>query len=216
MKAQTTKKRFSSDIHVGLNFATMDIENANMFKTPKIGVNIGVNFNYKILGNIQLQSGLFVTKKGLKQHIKSRTKDETTGTVVANDTITHIVPNYIQVPLALGYEVYLSKNFAFNVNVGGYAAYGFKGYHTRETSSWTVEAGRPPSDVSYGPGIDTDVFDDNNVLRRFDYGVIASVGFIYDIYMINFNYEHGLYNISNDASRVLKTRNKWFSIGFRF
>lgn len=214
MNAQRIRKRFTSDIHFGLNLATMDIENGNMYKKLKPGVHIGVNFNYKVLGNMQLQTGLYVTKKGLKQHVKDR-QENWAGTILAEDTIRNLTANYIQVPLAVGYEVYLSNNFAFNINVGMYAAYGFKGKYREESSYWTKTENNPPTNTVYRPEIEKDTYR-YDMLKRLDYGAIGSVGLIYDIYTLNFTYEYGLYDVSNDVARNLKTRNMAVSLGFRF
>ena len=75
INAQYPKKRITSDIHVGLNLAGMDIKNENTYKQAKVGVHIGFNVNYKFWSNMQLQTGLFVTKKGLKRHIHTVEKN---------------------------------------------------------------------------------------------------------------------------------------------
>lgn len=215
LEAQTQRKRFTSDIHFGLNFAEMDIEGANMYKQPKLGVSLGANFNYKILHNIQLQTGFYVTKKGLKQHIETDNVDGSNdvGIRYIGDTVKNIAASYIQVPLCIGYEVYLTKKFAFNINAGGYLAYGFKGHYkiegyAKEMRGDEVTASYPLYYVE-GESFALQRF------NRFDYGAIASVGFIYDIYTLNFNYEHGLHNVTDDG-RVLKNRNISILLGFRF
>lgn len=213
-EAQTMRKRFTSDFHVGLNFAEMDIEGANMYKKPKLGMTLGINFNYKILHNIQLQSGFYVTKKGLKQHFETVEVSEV-GTTYMEDIQYEVTGNYMQIPFCLGYEVYFSRTFAFNMNFGVYGAYGYKGNYTRKGFTTTIEPGQNPVITDLGEA--TGETYDYRLWRRWDYGAIGSVGFIFDIFMVNFNYEHGLYNISAvESNPALKNRNMTFSIGFRF
>lgn len=212
---QTQRKRFTSDIHLGLNFAQMDIEGANMYKEIKLGVQVGANFNYKIYDNIQVQTGIFVTKRGLKQHIdRLDTSNTAAEVVVRGDSTFHTAASYIQVPFCIGYEVYLNSHFAINFNAGLYVAYGFKGQHRERGYEETIKNGKIEGTVITLPYTETNTFDFKR-WNRFDYGGIAKVGFIYDIYTINCGYEYGLHNVS-DEGRNLKNRNLFVSLGFRF
>ena len=211
--AQNARKRLTSDIHIGLNFAEMDIKGANMYKEPKLGMHIGWNINYKIYQNIQIQTGFYVTKRGLKQHIQETSVNEGAEVVYYGDTLKHTTANYMQIPLSLGYELYLTKKFAFNVNAGMYIAYGYKGTH-KEEGFLETRRGNNEIIVETIPSIERDTFGLRK-WNRWDYGAILSFGLIYDIYTINFNYEYGFYNIS-DEGRNLKNRNPSISLGFRF
>lgn len=126
--SQTKRNRFTSDFHVGFNFSDMNVSGGvgNEFNEPKIGMNLGMNFNYKIYHNLQLQTGFFVTKKGLKQDIVDIETSAMNDVTITND-LNHTVANYMQFPLCVGYEVYLTNKFAFNINGGAYLAYGYKG-----------------------------------------------------------------------------------------
>ncbi|NDV78800.1 outer membrane beta-barrel protein [Dysgonomonas sp. 511] len=211
--AQRVKKKFTTDFHMGLNFAEMDIQGANKYKEPKLGMFLGANLNFKILGNVQIQTGFWVTKRGLKQHIEEKRVDNGTNTVYMGDTIRETAASYLQVPLCLGYEVFLTKKFAVNFNVGGYLAYGFKGNHHEEGIQTVVQDGvEMPQTLTV---FDRETFG-LSYWNRWDYGAIAKVGFVYDIYTVNFSYEHGFYNVSGDPNQPLKNRNKSVSVGFRF
>lgn len=215
IQAQSERQRFTSDIHVGLNFADVDISRGgnNDFNKPKLGASLGMNFNYKIFHNIQIQSGFFVTKKGLKQDIHKEVVG-TTNDVTATDTLNHTVANYMQVPLCLGYEVYFSDKYGFNLNVGGYIAYGYKGtYENKYYMEIILEDNtviRNPLETVTGQTFDL------NKWKRWDYGLIGSVGFIYDIFMLNLNYEYGLNDLSSINTISLKNRTMSVSLGFRF
>lgn len=212
---QTQRRLFTSDIHLGLNFAQMDIKDANMYKDIKLGMQIGVNFNYKVLGNMQVQTGIFVTKRGLKQHIDRYEVNTASEVAYRGDTILNTAADYLQVPLCVGYEVYLTKHFAVNFNAGLYLAYGFKGKHREEGYVETIKDGKVTSIAVTLPFEETNTFDRKG-WKRFDYGGIAKIGFVYDIYTINLGYEYGLYNVSDDGRRELKNRNLFASLGFRF
>lgn len=212
--AQTVKKKLTADLHAGLNFAEMDVNNGqNEDNKLKLGAVVGVNINYKIYGNIQLQTGFYVSKKGLKQEAHSETTTALKDVYIL-DTVRTTVANYIQIPLAIGYEVYLTKNFAFNVNVGLYGAYGFKGTYENKYSKATIPYG---GNIIYEPlQVGSGETFDLNKWKRLDYGLIGSIGFIYDIYTINLNYERGLNNITRESWSTLKNRNISILLGLRF
>ncbi|MDR2956290.1 MAG: PorT family protein [Prevotella sp.] len=220
--AQFAKKRFSTDIHIGLNFAEMDIKQlnednkmvgANMYKQPKLGMSIGMNFNYKILYNIQLQTGFFVTKKGLKQDEETN-PNSGTGTQYTVVKKSHTAANYMQIPLCIGFETFFTKTVGFNINGGVYGAYGYSGTYKTESYNVTVNPGEDPvvSEVSIVEGNTYDLLQ----WKHWDYGLIGSVGLIYDIYMINLNYELGIANLSAIGGQELRNRNMSVSLGVRF
>lgn len=213
-QAQYVKKKLTSDIHVGINLSEMDMGgDQNQYNKLKPGAVVGVNVNYKIIGNIQVQTGFYVSKKGLKQEIHSEVTTPLKDLYI-QDTVRTTVANYIQIPLALGYEVYLTKNFAFNINVGLYGAYGFKGNYEYKYSQATVPYG---GHIIYEP-LQTATGETFNInrWRRWDYGLIGSVGFIYDIYTINLNYERGFNNVTTENWSSLKNKNISILLGLRF
>ncbi|MDR3059720.1 MAG: PorT family protein [Prevotella sp.] len=218
------KKRLTVDIRAGVNISEMDMWDAvkevgvNKFKQPKIGLNLGINVNYKLIDNFQFQTGFLVTKKGLKQHIKKAPDG-----FGASDPNIYVLNyserrtttgNYLQVPFNLGYELYVTKLWAFNINAGAYLAYGYKGkgdFATEVTYRNGPEGVDPVTDKSDG---EYDTFTPD-MWKRLDYGLNAHVGVIYDIYTFIISYEYGLYNISR-SNPELKNRNFSASIGFRF
>lgn len=209
------KKRLTADIRAGLNISEMDIKDANKYKQAKIGLNLGVNVNYKIVSNFQFQTGFFVSKKGLKQHIKE--KDVEIDPIVfllSNDERRTTTGNYLQMPFNLGYELYVTKLWAFNINAGAYLAYGYKGqgdFQIKKTTRNGPEGVTPVTEESSG---EYDTFTPT-MWRRFDYGLNLNVGVIYDIYTFILSYEYGLYNISRNDPE-LRNRNFSASVGFRF
>jgi hypothetical protein len=211
--AQNPRKRLTADIYAGLNLAEMDIKDANMYKQAKIGVHIGINVNYKIIDNIQIQSGFIISKKGLKRHIHTDNTDMA-GTRTVVDERYNATGNYVQVPLNLGYELYFNKLLAFNVNAGIYAAYGYKGVSTGSKVTTINDGYSDNPSVATVPEYEYETFTPDG-WSRFDYGLNGAVGLIYDIYTLKVGYEYGLCNISY-KSPELRNRNLYLSLGFRF
>ncbi len=206
--------KYVAEFRGGINFSEMDIAGANMYKQSKVGFHISSAFGVRLIGPLYAQTGLGLTKKGLKQHDKSIQRQDATGIITKRDIRTTIDANYIQLPLMLGLEFPIKKDWIVNIYGGGYAAYGFKG-------KWTVEGTETRDPDSSDPVVydrseaEVDTFDYGR-LKKFDYGLIGSVGLVVDIFSFNLGYEYGLYNVSDNASRELKNRNATFSVGIRF
>lgn len=214
LNAQHPKKRMTADFRMGMNYPQMSgTQGSERFK---MGLHIGGNVNYKIIGNFQIQTGFYVTKKGYKTYQKEIHESE--DNVVRVDESWHeATGNYIQMPFNIGYELYVSKRVAFNINGGVYAAYGY-GNKGRIKYNGLITTYKPNEDPTYKhPENEYEEFTFSDTRwKRFDYGLNGSIGFIYDIYTINFNYEHGLYNVTQERLLELKHRVYSVSLGFRF
>lgn len=220
---QAQNRDILGDFRVGANFSEMDIKGANKYKEPRLGFSIGGSVAFRLFSNIYLQSGFSLTKKGLKQHNTSiNVIDESMNEYVENDLKQTIDVNYMQVPLSLGFEIPLSKSFFINMYGGAYGGYAFRGYVIPYTGSSTYWIAGNKT-VEWVNNQEEDVFDTRRI-KRFDYGAIGSVGFVWNIYTLTFAYEHGLYDIADintlaDDSgnkKVLKNRNMSVALGFRF
>lgn len=227
--AQYPKKRLTVDFRMGLNYLQMSgteseptgVDTTKTFSTGagnkfKMGMHIGVNVNYKIIGNIQIQTGFYVSKKGYKTY-EYESKMNEDGTQSIYDIWSEATGNYIQMPLNIGYELYVSKKAAFNINAGVYGAYGYgnKGKIKKSIFTTTIKPNTDPISGESGDSYEVLTFSDSR-WKRPDYGLNGSIGFIYDIYTINFNYEHGLYNVTREAGQDIKHRIYSLSLGFRF
>lgn len=235
--AQTYRKKYTVDIRFGLNFASMDIPKSgteyndagrlisDYERVPKLGAIIGLYYNYKIISNFQLQTGFFITKKGLK------TNDylDQHNSVTCISEILKIQQNssatYAQVPFCLGFESYLSKTFAINMHAGVYGAYGIKGSHYRKGTSSVYNF--TPNPITGEEQVVVESTTQINESRddmfaydgwkRFDYGLLGSVGFVYDIYALTVSYEYGLAEtLPASSARQMKNRTFTAALGFRF
>lgn len=206
--------KYIIELRGGGNLSEMDIAGANKYKQAKIGFNITSTFALRMTGPLYIQTGLGLTKKGLKQHDKGRYQAENSAVVYKRDVKTTIDANYVQAPLMLGLEFPISRACAINIYGGAYGSYGFKGKINVEGSEIHDPDSSNPIIVNVDePEVDT--FDSGR-LKRFDYGAIGSVGLVVDMVSFNLGYEYGLYNVSDNASRELKNRNITVSIGIRF
>lgn len=228
--AQYPRKRMTADFRMGINYLGMSGVDSEPNGNPgvdqnfttgagdkfKMGLHIGANVNYKIIGNFQIQTGFYVTKKGYKTHEKESKMSED-GIQSVYDIWNEGTGNYIQMPFNIGYELYVSKKVAFNINGGLYGAYGYgnKGRIKKDIFVTTYKPNVPPTSGQSGDSYEVFTFSDTK-WKRFDYGLNGSVGFIYDIYTINFNYEHGLLNVTQEINQNIKHRIYSLSLGFRF
>lgn len=207
-----SKKKLFFDFRVGLNSSEMDIKDANYDKKIKPGFHFGVVTAYKFYDNIQFQSGIYATRKGLKQKTTTEEISESGSYRHIKSAKVTTDANYILMPLMLGWESNYERTWIFNVNAGVYGAWGFSG-KTKERGTETIYFTSASSTTSYSEKYDT--FTSTN-LKKSDYGLIGSIGVVYDIFTINLNYEYGLRNVSNNIDRELKNRNLSLSLGFRF
>lgn len=213
--AQYPKKRLTADFRMGMNYPQMSgTPGSEQFK---MGLHVGGNVNYKIIGNFQIQTGFYVTKKGYKTYEKKVVVGEN-NVVRTDEGWYEATGNYIQMPFNIGYELYITDMFAFNINAGVYAAYGYgnKGRIKYRGLITSVTPNEDEPTYAYPKDEFEDYTYSDTRWKRFDYGLDGSIGFIYDIYTVNFNYEHGLYDVTQQSSKPLKHRVYSISFGFRF
>lgn len=211
-KAQQMPK-FITELRGGINLSEMDIDGANNYKKTKIGFNLGFGFAIRMQGPLYFQSGIDLTKKGLKRHDTSETREQVTNLVTRQDMNLTIDANYIQLPAMLGLEFRLSKLVSMNFYAGAYGAYGFKGQTKLKGGETQAFGSDAPIYVDKSVG-DVKTFRSDG-LKKIDYGAVGKIALVYDILSFNLGYEYGLCDVSNSTSK-LKNRNTTFSLGVRF
>ena len=207
------RRKLFHEFRMGLNSSEMDIKGANRDKKVKKGFHFGYVGTYKFMEPFQVQTGIFLTKKGMKQSIDRRTESAIGTDITHERTRYEIDDNYVQIPLMIGWETDYDKEWVFNINTGVYGAWGFKG---RTKKNMRIEEiigeGYEPAITYENSNIRTFT---KSVLKKFDYGVLINAGVIYDVYLLNVSYEYGLYNVSQ-VDPELRNRNLTLSIGLRF
>lgn len=207
------KQKVFHEFRMGGNSSEMYINGANYDKKAKIGFHFAYMFSYKFYDPIDIQTGVMLTKKGVKQRINRREEAQIGTEVVVTNTRYEADANYVQVPLMIGWESPYDRLWKFNVHAGGYAAWGFKGKTTyKGRIEESIGTNNEPVITEVNDKWDTF---SNKVLKKFDYGLVGSVGFAYDIYLFNVSYEYGLYNVSNTDTEM-KNRNLTVAVGLRF
>lgn len=216
------RRNFYGDFFGGMTLASMDMEGMNMFKKYKVGFMVGGNANIKVFHNIELQTGFQLIKKGSLQHEKRTfVSAENSWITQTRDLKTTIDANYMQIPLNIGFEVPLTKELFFNMHVGVFGAYGFKGekkvkgFYQNHNDMIDHSLDQPTKDT-FSP----------TSMKKWDYGVGGNIGFVYDIYILRLQYDHGLANVATNvlAGRDEETKElrKWYTrnysicLGFRF
>lgn len=215
------RRNIYGDFFVGMTMASMDMEKQNEYKKYKIGFMVGGNVNFRFFRYMEFQTGLQLLKKGSLKHKKGTFPRQDLPDEIV-DVKTTIDANYMQIPLNLGFEVPLTKELYFNMHVGVYGAYGFKGY--RDRKGFTIDSGSG-EEISQDQS-QRETFDGSS-LKRWDYGIGGNIGFVYDIYILRLQYDHGLADIATNNISNLSTdseghKNKWrtrnysICLGFRF
>ena len=212
---------FNAEFKAHFNLAEFDMPGDNKDKVMKLGYGLGIGLNYKFQSGIFVHSGMSLTKKGSKKKATFETTSESNGEItyrLVQKRNTTIDANYAQVPLALGYEIFFNKRrkIGFNVSVGGFGAYGFKG--KVKTSGNDSQYGANNIIISENIPIESterDTFRSSGLLNSFDAGVLANANFIYHGYMLSVGYEYGLLDVSK-TSQEMKTRNITVGVGMRF
>lgn len=214
LQAQSHYRRsLYGDFFGGITFASMDIKGGNEYKKNKIGFMVGGNANFRFYHNMVLQSGFHIVKKGLLKHKDISIQQD--GPIEKFDVKETVDANYIQIPLNLGFEVPIAKNFLVNFNAGVFGAFGFKGESKTRGYSVMIINGEYQNQVSQDkPTVKTF---SNQKLKKWDYGVGFNVGVVHDVYILRFQYDHGLANVATDAlGTEWHSRNYMVCLGFRF
>jgi len=199
----------------GGNLSEMEVSGAAIDSKMKLGFHFTGVFTYNMYDRFAFQTGLTLSKKGLKQNVNTYNEDELTGKITHLDVETTVDANFLQMPLMLGYEFNLSRSVALNIFGGGYGSLGFSGETKMKGKEETMYG------VVVGNSRDIDSVKDtfDGTLKKLDYGITGSLGLVIsEMYLINFNYEHGLADLSDntDVYKSLKNRNYTLSLGIRF
>lgn len=175
----------SFGVKAGLSLPTTNQDGYEM----KTGFSGGVVVDYELSKNFFLRSGIDFVMKGAKLDKDIYMMNWVSATQPLYQKKDDIRLNYLQIPIAFGYKNEIGNGFTAYINAGSY--FGFGVYGKGKTSYKYIAGDKTIDDTS----LKHDSFDDLN-LKKFDFGVMGSIGVEYRKYFINVGYEYGLTNLA--------------------
>lgn len=211
VSVSSQESKFSLGAKAGINLSNVDMQYLDT--DAKVGYQFGVVAEYDLQRNFFLRSGLDLNSKGFKSDIA--TVGDINGDGISDDygvlkSSWNMV--YLQLPLMLGYKIDITDEFKINFAAGGYFSYGIGG---KVTGKFEGFLGSPTGQYEYYTENDKDNAFSDDLLKRFDIGLIGGVGAEYRSFTFNLGYEYGLSDISQGIVSI-HNRNAFFTVGYRF
>jgi hypothetical protein len=166
----------------GINLTTIKINTNGIISKPEtpIGIHFGAYYDIALKRHFSIQSGFLFSSKGADYKI---------------DTVSYsLAPTYIEIPVNLAYH-FGSKTTKISLFAGPYSGCAIGGYK--------IVSGNEFKYLNFGS-------DQNDDLKRFDFGFNFGVGVSIKGYVISAQYGIGLTNIS--SANNFKMRNKVIGI----
>lgn len=186
----------SFGVKAGANLSSMSGDMFDDFKS-KVGFQVGVTVEYGFTENLFLGSGLEFTTKGAKHKIEA-------GSVTTKTTFN---PMYLQLPVHIGYKFEVADNIKLLVELGPYVGFGVGGKTKIKIDGTNVVDGNRS----------TDIFNKDNDITRFDFGVGGAIGAEFGAIAVKIGYDLGLMNMyTGDLDISNKTRNAFLTLGYKF
>ncbi len=161
----------------------------------KIGFHIGLAADYDFTYNSAIQTGLYFSTKGAKYSVGG---DNSSVEATAN-------PMYLQLPIHYAYKLDVTPGTRIVFHAGPYAAFGVGG-----KSKLSASIG------DSGAALESEVFGDDGLLKRFDAGVGLGVGAEFGRMLIDLGWDMGLVNLSQIDNGNIKNQNAYMSVGYKF
>lgn len=190
-------------IEAGVNLSNSSWDANPLDKKAKVGFQVGITADYAITNEWYLQSGLSFTTKGSK--IEGRIIDQDW---MFNGKIT-VNQSYLQLPIYAAYKLEVLPGTKIVFNAGPYLAYGLGSKTKLDGNKAILDRGET---ISNGK---IDIYESDNFLNRFDFGLGAGVGAEFGNIVATIRYELGLTNLGKDGLDY-KNRNAALTLGYRF
>ncbi|WP_108821487.1 porin family protein [Dysgonomonas sp. Marseille-P4361] len=202
--ANAQEKPLTFGVKAGVNLSNYSgkgIEGSD----AKIGFNVGVTVDYALNQDVFLLSGLEFTTKGAKLRFV-----EAYGSVAVDATLT-MNPKYLQLPLHIGYKLYVSEGMKLNLHLGPYIAYdiGGKGKAKIEEISSCFDSDATGIEEGY-------LSFSEKRMKKFDFGLGLGVGAEFGKIGVGLGYDLGLINISKDNNAKIRNMNAYLTVGYKF
>jgi hypothetical protein len=197
-------------IKAGLNLSNMimkdDEETYSEEFKMKPGFHFGPTIEIPISKLFSVESGLMLSTKGYKESEKI-----TIGTSIMREWESKLNLFYIDLPITAKatFDVDGAKIF---VAFGPYVGMGLCGKYKYTDYSYYVEGDVYDENISFGSN------EEEDDLKRLDYGLTAEAGFKLKSIQIGISYRLGLANLSNDTEDLDQINNRvlGISVGYKF
>ena len=199
-------------VKAGVNLSNMygDTNDAD----PLVGFQVGVSVEYLLPQNMFLLSGLELTRKGGKDSAKLNVTDGD-GNLLRLEVEEKLTPMYIQIPLHVGYKMFVSNSVKMVFHAGPYLAYGISGKYKNKMKVNGYEFTDDDFINELGIKKDGNVFSSNG-LKEFDFGLGIAAGAEFGQIVTKIGYDFGLTNSSDVEDYKLRTRNAYLTLGYNF
>ena len=181
---------------LGINFSKLNGDEDSGMKDDykgRVGFHIGVAADYEFRSSMFVESGLYITTKGVKYDKEGETNKYNV--------------TYLQLPVLYTYKYDLGNELKLQGKVGPYAALGLAAKNKYEDSEYPDDN---YTDKGFGDG------KDKTGLKRGDFGFLLGIGLSKGHYYLGLNYELGVLNICAYDDGKVRTRNFNISLGYNF
>ena len=195
VKKQREKTSLTWGIRAGMNYAT--ILNAPAGKGV-IGFNVGGNLDVGFCNWFHLQTGLYLSMKGVDAEYEFWEHPVTYDDYHYYDRFS---PIYLEIPVLASFRIGLSDNADIQFGVGPYIAYTphhEQQYHHEMYGRWTYQS---------------------EEISQFDFGLQANIGASIKHFYIGVGYQIGIprkkiWDI--EGEHVIRTSNAMLNVGYNF
>lgn len=171
----------------------------------KLGFHAGAYLDYVINKDrrqeLVFETGLLFDSKGAKQEFQIGELNQ--------QVVTNLF--YIDVPFYLQYRYRFRNLNKIYAGIGPFVGFGLSGKAT-STQTLNGESNEIQHKIKWGND------DENDVLKRYDYGVSARVGFYFDSGLdVSASYDYGIPNIASMGENIkMRSRVLRVSLGYTF
>lgn len=201
------KSTFGIKGGVGLTSIT-NIDQGKM----KFGYKVGLTGDAVLLPILSIQPSLYFTGKGYEQKW-STSNNNASITLTAN-------ANYVELPILVMFNIPFSDNFKISAGLGPYFAYGVAGKTKVKGNVGGLEANTDWNTFDGGEivGIQT-----VSAMKRFDWGLSASIGLKVSSLVLSLNYDLGLQDVykgetlsEDNKDKTNLNSNLWLGVAIVF
>lgn len=181
-------------IEAGVNFSTLQFE-GNDFVSPKhgIGLNIGINYLYKLNNSFDFKSGIYFKQKGQKIESNGKLAIFMDGTAAYIEELEKYKLNYVQFPISINYNI----NKSIFISSGIYFAYGLKSYYSIKSTYLDVQTKEVVREGFKKEELSMDYetqmgWNIDRTMEKWDYGLGFGIGYRFGRLSVKSEFDLGL------------------------